>query len=178
MEEKKREILDQVRTGSITAEEGAARLDELASESAAVTATQERPSPPASQPAPQAASVKVLSQFGSAEVVADRTVATAVAEGPHRVRVDGDTMVIEHVPFQEEDTWTFGMAGRRIEINGFDFKTRRSLKVRMNPDLPLAVSVQAGSLRVAGVHLPVSGPVLVGIFNVHILPRSIHIPAQ
>src|SRR2546427_7959132 len=178
MEDKRRQILNQVRTGTITAEEGAARLDELASENAAGTATRERPAPAALQPAPNAASVKVVSQFGSAEVVADPTVATAVAEGPHRVRLDGNTMVIEHVPFQEEDTFTFGMAGRRIEINGFDFKTRRGLKVRMNPDLPLVASVQAGSLRVAGVHLPVSGPVLVGIFNVHILPRSIHIPAQ
>src|SRR5712691_11028658 len=162
MEDKKREILDQVRTGSITAEEGAARLDELASEKVAVTATRERPTLPATPPAPQAASVKVLSQFGSAEVVADRTVATAVAEGPHRVRVDGDTMVIEHVPFQEEDTWTFGTARRRIEINGFDFKKRRSLKVRMNPDLPLVVSVQAGSLRVDGVHGPITAEAQAG----------------
>src|SRR4029077_15935980 len=140
MEDKKREILNQVRTGTITAEEGAARLDELASENAAATAPRERPAPPAPQRGPQAGSVKVLSQFGSAEIVADRSVATAVAEGPHRVRVDGDTMVIEHVPFQEDDTWTFGMAGRRIKIKGSDLKPRRSLKVRMNPDLPLAVS--------------------------------------
>src|SRR5258708_7198864 len=148
MEDKKRAILDQVRTGSITAEEGAARLDELASENVAVTATRERPSPPASQAAPQTASVKVLSRFGSAEVVADRTGATAVADAPPRGRADGDPRVMDHEPFQEEDPWTFGMAGRRIEINGFDFKTRRSLKVRRTPDLPLAVSVQAGSLRV------------------------------
>ena len=156
MEDKRRQILNQVRTGTITAEEGAARLDELASENAAGTATRERPAPAALQPAPNAASVKVVSQFGSAEVVADPTVATAVAEGPHRVRLDGNTMVIEHVPFQEEDTFTFGMAGRRIEINGFDFKTRRGLKVRMNPDLPLVASVQAGSLRVDGVHGPIN----------------------
>src|SRR5258708_34303818 len=121
MEDKKREILDQVRTETIPAEEGAARLDELASENVAGTATRERPSIPASQPAPQAASVKVLSQFGSAEVVADRTVATAVAEGPHRVRVDGDPMVTEHGPFQEGDPWAFGMAGRARTVNGVEF---------------------------------------------------------
>ena len=178
MEDKKREILDQVRTGTITAEEGAARLDELASESAPATATRERPSTPASQPAPQAAAVKVLSQFGSAEVVADRTVATAIAEGPHRVRVDGDTMVIEHVPFQEEDTWTFGTARRRIEINGFDFKNRRSLKVRMNPDLPLVVSVQAGSLRVDGVHGPITAEVQAGSCNVNDFRGPINVVAQ
>ena len=178
MEDKRREILNQVRTGTITAEEGAARLDELASENAATTATRERPSAPPAQPAPPAASVKVLSQFGSAEVVADRTVATAVADGPHRVRFDGDTMVIEHVPFQEEDTWTFGMAGRRIEINGFDIKTRRSLKVRMNPDLPLVVSVQAGSLRVDGVHGPITAEVQAGSCNVNDFRGPINLIAQ
>src|SRR5215510_14299554 len=154
MEDKKREILNQVRDGSISADEGAARLDALAAEGAAPAATSERPALPTSLPAGQVKTVKVVSQFGSAEVVADRTVATAVAEGPHRARVDGDTMIIEHVPFQEEDTFTFGMAGRRIEINGVDFKTRRSLRVRMNPDLPLVASVQAGSFRVDGVHGP------------------------
>ena len=178
MEDKKRQILNQVRAGTITAEEGAARLDELASENAAGTATRERPAPAALQPAPNAASVKVVSQFGSAEVVADPTVATAVAEGPHRVRLDGNTMVIEHVPFQEEDTFTFGMAGRRIEINGFDFKTRRGLKVRMNPDLPLVASVQAGSLRVDGVHGPITAEVQAGSCNVNDFRGPINVVAQ
>ena len=161
MEDKKRQILNQVRTGTITAEEGAARLDELASENAAGTATRERPAPAALQPAPNAASVKVVSQFGSAEVVADPTVATAVAEGPHRVRLDGNTMVIEH-----------------IEINGFDFKTRRGLKVRMHPDLPLFASVQAGSLRVDGVHGPITAEVQAGSCNVNDFRGPINVVAQ
>src|SRR6266568_360094 len=165
MEDKKREILNQVRTGTITAEEGAARLDALAAQAeppAATATATPRLGDISSPSAPAARSVKVLSQFGSAEVVADPTVATAVAEGPHRARVDGGTLVIEHVPFQEEDTFTFGVAGRRIEINGFDFKTRRSLKVRMNPDLPLNASVQAGSFRVDGVHGPITAEVQAG----------------
>jgi hypothetical protein len=178
MEDKKREILNQVRSGTITAEEGAARLDELASESTAGTATRERPALQPSQPVVPTGSVKVLSQFGSAEVVADPTVATAVAEGPHRVRVDGGVMLIEHVPFQEEDTFTFGAAGRRIEINGFDFKTRRSLKVRMNPDLPLIANVQAGSLRVDGVHGPITAEVQAGSCSVADFRGPLNVVAQ
>src|SRR5439155_20355300 len=146
MEDKRRQILNQVRTGTITAEEGAARLDELASENAAGTATRERPAPAALQPAPNAASVKGVSQFGSAEVVADPTVATAVADGPHRVRLDGNTMVIEHGPFQEEDTFTFGMAGRDIVSEGIALEHRRGLKLGMPPDLLLLPGVRAAGL--------------------------------
>jgi putative adhesin len=164
MDDRKREILKQVRAGTITAEEGAARLDELTAEAApsqpaaATTTAAGIPLPGA----PAARAVRVLSQFGSAEVVADPSVAVAVAEGPHKARVDGDTLVIEHVPFQEEDTWTFGMAGRRIEINGLDLKTRRSMKVRVNPDLPLFANVQAGNVRVDGVHAPITVEVQAG----------------
>ena len=180
MDDKKREILNLVRAGSISAEEGAARLDALAGEAAAPPAPAAAPARTAvSAPAAVAAkSVKVLSQFGSAEVVADPTVAAAVAEGPHRVRIDGDTMIIEHVPFQEEDTFTFGMAGRRIEINGFDFKTRRNMKVRMNPNLPLNASVQAGSLRVEGVHGPITAEVQAGSCTVNDFRSPINVVAQ
>ena len=181
MEDKKREILNQVRAGTITAEEGASRLDALAAEAqpAAATATAApRPRDVSAPTAPAARSVKVLSQFGSAEVVADPTVTVAVAEGPHRARVDGDTLVIEHVPFQEDDTFTFGMAGRRIEINGFDFKTRRSLRVRMNPDLPLNASVQAGSFRVDGVHGAITAEVQAGSCTVNDFRAPINITAQ
>lgn len=180
MDDKKREILNQVRAGTITAEEGAARLDELASESSAA-----EPAAPASTttategPSPATAkTVRVLSQFGSAEVIADPTVDVAVAEGPHKARVDGDTLVIEHVPFQEEDTWTFGMAGRRIEINGLDWKTRRSMKVRMNPDLPLFANVQAGSLRVEGVHGAITAEVQAGSCTVNDFRSPINVVTQ
>ncbi len=178
MDDKKREILNQVRDGSISAEEGAARLDALTREGSSPAATSERPAVPAPQPGAQVKTVKVVSQFGSAEVVADPTVATAVAEGPHRARVDGDTMIIEHVPFQEEDTFTFGIAGRRIEINGVDFKTRRSLRVRMHPDLPLIASVQAGSFRVDGVHGPITAEVQAGSCNVSDFRAPINVVAQ
>jgi len=181
MEDKKREILNQVRTGTISAEEGATRLDALAAqaEPPVATATATPRLGDISAPIARVAkSVKVVSQFGSAEIVADPSVTVAIADGPHRARVDGDTLVIEHVPFQEEDTWNFGMAGRRIEINGFDFKTRRSLKVRMNPDLPLVVSVQAGSLRVDGAHGPITAEVQAGSCTVNDFRGPINVVAQ
>ena len=179
MDDKKREILNQVRAGTMTAEEGAARLDELATEAPAAEPGPAASSPaPAGSPTPTAKSVRVISQFGSAEVVADSTVDVAVAEGPHKARVDGDVLVIEHIPFQEEDTWTFGVAGRRIEINGLDWRTRRSMKVRMNPALPLFANVQAGSLRVDGVHGPITAEVQAGSCTVNDFRAPINVVTQ
>ena len=182
MQDKKREILNQVRDGVITAEEGMARLEELSGEPAAAAAPATS-TPPSATPLPGAATgtaraIKVVSQFGSAEVVADPSVTGAVADGPHRARLDGDTLVIEHVPFQEEDTFIFGAAGRRVEINGFDFKGRRNMKVRMNPDLPLTASVQAGSFRVDGVHGLINAEVQAGSCIVNDFRGPINVVAQ
>jgi hypothetical protein len=159
MNDLRREILTQVAAGSITAEEGAARLDFL-----------ESPAPaPAPAPPPQPSRitgrhVKVVSQFGSAEIVGDPSVDFAVAGGPHHARLQGDTMVIEHVPF-DEDTFSFSHGERRIAINGFDIQ-RRKLTVRMNPDLALTADVQAGNVRVDGVHGPITSEVQAGNFKV------------
>src|SRR5579864_1237992 len=154
-----REILSQVATGTITAEEAAARLEALEADSPPAAAAQ-IPSP---APAPSGArQVKVISQFGSAEVVGDPSVAFVIADGPHRARQDGDTMVIEHAPFDEDQTFAFSHGdSRRVVINGLDWQRRR-LTVRMNPDLPLTLSVQAGNVSVDGVHGPITGEVQAG----------------
>jgi hypothetical protein len=161
MKDLQREILNQVVGGTITPEEGAARLQSL-EEALPVT--------PAAAPAREVLTasagqetrrVKVVSQIGSAEIVGDPSVAFVVAEGPHRARQDGDTMVIDHAPFEENDHFTFGRDSRRIIVNGTDFQ-RRKLIVRMNPRLALFASVQAGSVRIEGVQGPIDGEVQAG----------------
>lgn len=160
MKDLQREILSQVAAGTITAEEGAARLESL-------EAT-ETPPPAESAPArtiqtdpTDTRRIKVVSQFGSAEIVGDPSVAYVVAEGPHRARQDGDTMVIDHLPFDESDNFTFSRGDRRIVNNSVDLH-RRSLTVRMNPQLALLASVQAGSVRIEGVQGPIDGEVQAG----------------
>ena len=160
MNDTRREIVNQVASGKISPEEGAARLESLE--------TVEAPAP--SEPAVPAAGtatttatrrVKVASVIGSAEIVGDPSVAYAVAEGPHRVRQDGDTLVIEQGPLDENDTFSFSRGDRRAFVNSLD-PGRRKLRVRMNPDLALIVLVNAGSLRVEGVHGAITGEVLAG----------------
>jgi hypothetical protein len=160
-----REILSQVAAGTITAEEGAARLESL-------------DTPPSSVPVSAAAGrqVKVVSQLGTAEIVGDPSVAFAVADGPHRARQEGDTMIIEHQPIDDNETFSFG-GSRRIVINGSSIR-RRQLTVRMNPDLALVADVQAGSVRVEGVHGPITGEVQAGNFVVSDFRGALNLVVQ
>ncbi len=165
MKDLQREILSQVAAGTISAAEGASRLESLGT-SAPAAATPAALPPPAALPSATATrQVKVISQFGSAEVVGDPSVAFAVADGPHRARQDGETMVIEHVPFADDDSFSFGDGGRRIVVNGLNVQ-RRALTVRMNPDLALIASTQAGNVRIVGVHGPISCDVQAGNLKV------------
>jgi len=173
MNDLRREILTQVAAGTITAEEGATRLESL-----------ETPAPPAPAPASPAPGlkgrfVKVISQFGSAEIVGDPSVAFAIADGPHRARQEGDTMVIEHQPFDEDDTFAFGKGESRprIALNGAAI-ARRSLTVRMNPDLALTADVQAGNVRVDGVRGPITSEVQAGNLKVSDFRGSLNLVVQ
>ncbi|TMC90694.1 MAG: DUF4097 domain-containing protein [Chloroflexi bacterium] len=157
MKDLQREILSHVASGEITASEGAARLEAL-EVTAAKPEVRQRPSAPAFQPVPYTRQVRVTSQFGSAEIVGDPTVAFAVAEGPHVARQEGDTLVIEHSMLGGGFSFS---PRRRAAINGVDVQ-RNPLTVRMNPDLALFTKVRAGDVRIEGVHGPISGSVQAG----------------
>jgi hypothetical protein len=159
MKDMQREILTQVAAGTLSAEEGASRLESLDAPTPSTAVKVPSSNPPISAGVRQ---VKVLAQLGSAEIVGDPSVALAVADGPHRARQEGDTMVIEHQPIDEDDTFSFSHGGsRKIVINGLNIQ-RRQLTVRMNPDLALTADVQAGNVRVQGVHGPITGEVQAG----------------
>src|SRR5260370_24255010 len=102
MKDLKREIINQVAAGTISAEEGAARLDSLESVESASAAGVSRPAPPAFPPVPSSTRRgRVTSAIGSAEIVGDPSVAYAVADGPPPVRPDGGTMIIQQGPLHE-----------------------------------------------------------------------------
>jgi len=163
MKDLQREILNQVAAGTISAEEAAARLEALDSSPPGPGESAPAAEPPrASTAAAAAHRVKVTSTLGSAEIVGDPSVAVAVADGPHRARQDGDTLVIEQTPLNESDSFAFSHGeSRRVVITGLDWQ-RRKLTVRMNPDLPLFVNIQGGNARVDGVHGPISTEVQAG----------------
>ncbi len=159
MKDMQREILSQVALGTISAEEGAARLEALDSQPSAENAS-------AVAAAPAAASseirhVRVISRFASTEIVADPTVSGAVADGPHKARQEGDTLIIEQSPINEDTSFEFSRPhGRVVVVNGFDFGRR--LTIRMNRSLPLTATVQAGNLRIEGIDAPIVAEVQAG----------------
>jgi SHOCT-like protein len=153
MNDPRREILNQVASGTITAEEGAARLEALESEPAGEATPS--PAPAVNTGIRQ---VTVNSRFGNTEIVGDPTVATAVADGPHRARQEGDSMVIDQSLLSGETTFEFNRS--RISIPGFN--SRDKLVVRMNPALALRTRVQAGNVEIRGVKGPVTSDVQAG----------------
>lgn len=170
MEDERRKILTRVASGTLTPEEGAAQLDALDAE-----APSPEPGRPAASPslpnAPTGRQVRVVSQFGSAEIVGDPSVSFAVAEGPHRARQEGDTMVFEHEPLDDADHFVFGRGDR------FNFQNRK-LTVRMNPDLALLATVQAGNVIVDGVHGPITGDVQAGNCRVDDFRAALNLVVQ
>ena len=148
MKDLQREILGQVAAGRITAEEGAARLEALESGPHSATA----PTAPAGP-----RQVKLVSRFGNTDVIGDPTVSFAVADGPHRVRQDGDTMLIEQSIFSE-GSFEFT---RRMGRSGLD-SFGRNLTIRMNPTLPLFAKVQAGNVKIDGIHGRITGEIQAG----------------
>jgi len=154
MNDPRREILNLVASGAITAEEGATRLEALESQPAADEAAP-KPAPAASTGVRQ---VTVNCRFGNTEIVGDPTVATAVADGPHRARQEGDTIVIDQSLLPGETTFEFNRS--RISIPGFN--TRDKLVVRMNPVLAMRTRVQAGNVAIRGVKGPITCDVQAG----------------
>ena len=131
MKELQREIVLQVAAGKITAEEGAARLQAL--DESEVLSPGETPVAvtPSTLGGPDLRHIKVVSQIGSAEIVGDPSVAYVMAEGPHRARQEGDTMVIDHAAFEDGDHFTFSRGERRVIVNGPQIQPRK-LTIRMN----------------------------------------------
>jgi hypothetical protein len=152
-----REILSQVAAGTLSAEEGAARLEALETEPALPSTSRPAPTSDAGGGVKQ---VRVVAQLGNTEIIGDPTVSHAVAEGPHKAREEGDAMIIEQSPLDAEATFEFSRPRGRITIPGVDIGGK--LTVRMNPALPLAAKTQAGNLRINGVKGAIAAEVQAG----------------
>jgi hypothetical protein len=132
----RREILSRVAAGAITPEEAASQLNSISASEA--------------QAEPGIRKIRVLRRLGTLEVVGDATVRDAVAEGPHRARLDGDVMVFESETADEWGGFFFGL-GRNAG--------NEKLLIRCNPSMGLDLELQAGSCRVRGVEGPIRADV-------------------
>ncbi len=111
---------------------------------------------PGTSPVPDLARVRVVASARAVRVVGDPGVREAVADGPHELRREGDTLVVSG------DTDDAGEGGFVSSGPGWRVRARvdhgpRALTVRMHPDLALDADVSAGSLDVDGVRGPIRG---------------------
>jgi DUF4097 and DUF4098 domain-containing protein YvlB len=157
MNDPRREILSQVASGTITAEEGAIRLEALESDPALPSVSRLSPTSDAAAGIKQ---VRVVARLGNTEIIGDPSVSYAVAEGPHKARQEGDTMIIEQSPLDDEASFVFSRPQGRISIPRVNIGDK--LTVRMNPGLALAAKTQAGNLQVTGMTGAVAAEVQAG----------------
>src|SRR5579864_6224076 len=113
MKDLQREILSQVASGTISAEEGAARLEALEPDAAPSGTVQAASSVKAGDAIKQ---VRVSAQLGNTEIIGDPAVTYAVAEGPHKARQEGDTMVISQSPLDGEASFEFSRPEGRVRF--------------------------------------------------------------
>ena len=162
MQDAKREILNQVSRGELSPEDAERRLAELEqppADAATAVATAE-----------PVTAVRVLRSAGTAEIVGDASVKEAVADGPHVVRQEGGTLVIESRP-NPGDGYIFGPISIGTDLH-------RKLRVRMNPNLPLEVDIQAGSLRVSGLKEAIKAEVQAGSAKIDGFEKQLDVTVQ
>jgi hypothetical protein len=178
--EQERTILEQVAAGELTPEEAMAHLDALRhgdrpgeaapsfdDEDDGDEAPWGAPAPPEGGPARE---IRVSALAGTVQVIGDPTVAEATADGEHSMHRDGDVLVIESELGDVDDERSpsafvigLGPGLRRFGIGRHSsLRHRRPLRVRVNPDLPIELSVSAGSLNLRGVNATIRCEVAAG----------------
>lgn len=144
MSDQTRQILEDVASGTITPDEAAALIAQIKEEGG--------PTEVAGRDEP-VRRIQIKAGAVRLTIVGDPTVAEAVAEGPHTMRRDGDSLLIDtntsmgdgdfsvEAPRSAFMTWIGQMVNR----------VGASVQIRVNPDLPLQVLLVGGSLDMVGV---------------------------
>jgi hypothetical protein len=155
--------LERVAAGELSPTEAAEQLADLDA-----TATPSGPgSPTAASPGDQrrpAASVRIEGGFRSCRVLGDPAVAEAVVEGPHTVQREGDVLVVRADDVGSSG-WSFTSFGRDVRRGSWG-RRPLPLSVRVNPALPLEISLDASTVSVDGVHGPVAARIDAGSLRV------------
>ncbi len=145
------EILNRVAAGELTPEQAQGLIAAAAEADSATTGP---PTPHVAPPVP-VARLAIRASAVRTIVIADPTVDTAVAEGPHRVSHSGDTLTI-HSDLSSGEYQTEAPRSAFMNWLASVNKAGTTLRVRVNPSLPLEVLVVAGSLELSGLRAPAS----------------------
>lgn len=159
MSDELKDLLNKVAAGEISPEEAQARLAGTGAPATHPEATAHPDTEPVRRIALRGSAVRLI-------VVADPTVDTAVADGPHRVSHAGDTLTI-HSDLSAGQYETEAPRSAFATWLGTVNKAGSTLSVRVNPGLPLEVLNVAGSLELSGMRAPTSIGVEAGSARVH-----------
>jgi hypothetical protein len=182
-DDERRQLLEDVARGEITPEDAANRLRGGDDDS-----NDEQPDPadrtwtfvdedddddddPATR-APASGTTRRLRIEASAakvEVIGDATIAEAVAQGDCTMHRDGDTLVISTDPVERFQGFGIRIHGRKVLVDHPD-----RVKVRVNPNLPLELDVNAGAITVKGVDAPVDCEVNAGAVKLKGLSQPVN----
>lgn len=158
----KRKILEMVAAGTVSPAEAAELLEAV------------RPEEPTEGSDLQADLIKVIGTFRSLSIEGDPQVRGAVADGPHRVRQEGGTLVFEDDPDDSDGFVLFGPDRHRkgVSIRVNDRKITMgelrgparppALRIRMNPSIPLDLSLTAGTALIANISAPLRASISAG----------------
>ncbi len=198
MDDQRRQVLQRVADGELSPAEAAALLDELDAQARATKATAAAwGSRPGSD---RAARIRIVRTLWSVEAVGDPSVREAVAEGPHLARRVDDILLIEGELDEQVITgfWFASPWPGRHRSAGWRFQgpvwsvpgpgprmawpwprtPATSLRVRLNPELPLEVETQAGNVRVRDVRAPVQLIVQAGRVAIEGCPGPLEVSVQ
>ena len=184
----RRAILEQVASGELSPDEAVQRLSDAEQASG-----RERPDagdgnadelPPAWADVPEpatgegrAARIEVRAALRSVIVEGDGTVAEASPSGSHRAFREGDVLVISAEPTVDAAQGGFSFSyrtGRGLRTSKGGRPDLRPLRIRVNPDLPLEATLDAGSLAVRDVRAPIKLRVSAGSAKVEGLASPIN----
>lgn len=164
----KRSILERVKEGTLSPDEAAAELDRIDTPDVPpISATSPVPPVPPSAPA-TARRIKIIGDFRTAKITGDPAVSEAVAEGEHQARREGDTLIIDASLSEGESadgSFSFHRGDRPRLVIGVGSRPK-PIAVRMNPDLPLAVEIDAGKVSIEGVRASIDGKVDAGAIKI------------
>jgi hypothetical protein len=156
-EAERRRILTAVAAGEVSPEEAVDALDALSDDDGPHPAEEISVSPPA-----DLSRVRVVANARAVRVVGDPGVREAVADGPHELHRDGDTLVVEGEVDDPGSAGGFFSSGPGWSVRGRVDHGARGLTVRMHPSLALEAEVNSGSLIVREVRGPIRAEVAAG----------------
>ena len=161
MEDKRKAVLERVARGELSPAEAAALLEQMEAPQASSAVG----APPVGTGFERATKVRVVGTMGRTDIIGDPGVQEAIADGPHLARREGDTLIIESDIIGDSPLsgFYFSWRGRPTRRRyGWNVGEHQPLFVRVNPDLPIDVEGQAGSINIRNVHAPIRADVQAG----------------